>query len=179
MRIRIWAAGAAMCLGLLLTASRSQAAEYYVSPSGSDSNPGTIAATLRYVAKGGQRAGAGDTVWLRGGTYKHTKQITLSEERHVGRAAHQVLGLPARAADHRFFGLRDHEYRGGRAGHAGDRKLDALRGSRSPMFGRPSGDPFDLRILAQQRPATTFSSCSTFTTASVPASSSTAARAGT
>ncbi len=52
------------------------AAEYYVSPTGSDSNPGTLAAPFATIQKGADTAVAGDTVWLRGGTYAITTPNT-------------------------------------------------------------------------------------------------------
>ena len=79
MRIRIWAAGAAISFGVLLTASRSQATDYYVSPSGSDSNPGTMAAPFGTVQKAVEAPSPGDTVWFRAGTYKNSKQIVISK----------------------------------------------------------------------------------------------------
>ncbi|HEY4184427.1 MAG TPA: right-handed parallel beta-helix repeat-containing protein [Polyangia bacterium] len=57
---------------------RADAAEYYVAPTGSDSNPGTMAQPFASIQKGNDVAAAGDTVWLRAGTYYSTKQITLS-----------------------------------------------------------------------------------------------------
>ena len=42
---------------------------YYVSPSGSDANPGTFAAPKRSVAQGLATLSPGDTLYLRGGTY--------------------------------------------------------------------------------------------------------------
>src|SRR4051794_19955776 len=42
---------------------------YYVSPSGSDSGPGSISAPWRTVAKGLTSLRAGDTLYIRGGTY--------------------------------------------------------------------------------------------------------------
>ena len=59
-------------------APSAEAAELYVSPTGSDSNPGTLASPFATVQKGNDAASAGDTVWLRAGTYYSTKQITLS-----------------------------------------------------------------------------------------------------
>jgi MYXO-CTERM domain-containing protein len=58
---------------------RASAAESYVSPTGSDSNPGTLALPFATLQKGNNSAAAGDTVWLRGGTYYSTTQITLSK----------------------------------------------------------------------------------------------------
>jgi hypothetical protein len=45
------------------------AAEYYVAPNGADSNPGTMAEPFATLQKGHDEAAAGDTVWIRGGTY--------------------------------------------------------------------------------------------------------------
>jgi MYXO-CTERM domain-containing protein len=55
------------------------AAEYYVSPSGSDSNAGTQAAPFATLQKANNSAAAGDTIWMRAGTYSTTGQITLSK----------------------------------------------------------------------------------------------------
>ncbi|HET7544936.1 MAG TPA: right-handed parallel beta-helix repeat-containing protein [Polyangiaceae bacterium] len=57
----------------------AQAAEYYVSPTGSDSNAGSLAAPFATLQKGNDVAQAGDTVWLRGGTYQNEKQIKLNK----------------------------------------------------------------------------------------------------
>jgi len=67
------------CFCLFLASGRASAAEYYVSPTGSDSNPGTQASPFATLQKGNNSASAGDTVWLRGGTYNTTGQITLSK----------------------------------------------------------------------------------------------------
>jgi len=64
---------------VLFGAKNSFAAEYYVAPTGSDSNPGTMASPFATLQKGNSAAAAGDTVWLRGGTYASTSQITLSK----------------------------------------------------------------------------------------------------
>jgi len=62
-----------LVVGLGLLAARSAgAAEYYVSPTGSDANPGTIDKPFGTIQKGADTAVAGDTVWLRGGTYAIT-----------------------------------------------------------------------------------------------------------
>ncbi|HVU33666.1 MAG TPA: DUF1565 domain-containing protein [Opitutaceae bacterium] len=45
------------------------AASYYVSPSGSDSNPGTLSSPFKSITKAQSVASSGDTVYLRGGTY--------------------------------------------------------------------------------------------------------------
>jgi MYXO-CTERM domain-containing protein len=60
---------------LLLYAARANAAELYVAPAptGDDSNAGTQAAPLASIAKAQSLAKAGDTVFLRGGTYAYSK----------------------------------------------------------------------------------------------------------
>jgi MYXO-CTERM domain-containing protein len=63
----------------LSAAGLAHAADFYVAPTGSDSADGTMAAPFATLQKGHDSAGAGDTVWLRGGTYKVTKQIKLSK----------------------------------------------------------------------------------------------------
>jgi len=62
-----------------LAAGFAEAADYYVAPTGSDSNAGTMDKPFASLQKGHDSASAGDTVWLRGGTYKPTKQIKLSK----------------------------------------------------------------------------------------------------
>ncbi len=52
------------------------AAEYYVAASGSDSNPGTMGQPFATLQKGANIAVAGDTVFLRGGTYAVTTPTT-------------------------------------------------------------------------------------------------------
>ena len=56
----------------LFAAKNGFATEYYVAPTGSDSNPGTQASPWGTVQKAADTAAAGDTVWLRGGTYAIT-----------------------------------------------------------------------------------------------------------
>lgn len=63
----------------LTSAGLANAADFYVATTGSDSNAGTMAAPFATIQKGHDAAGAGDTVWVRGGTYKPTKQLKLSK----------------------------------------------------------------------------------------------------
>jgi MYXO-CTERM domain-containing protein len=59
--------------GLSFFATKNaHAAEYYVSPTGSDSNAGTLAVPFATLQKAASTVAAGDTVWIRGGTYKIT-----------------------------------------------------------------------------------------------------------
>src|SRR5262245_45488796 len=57
-------------LSLMAFASPALAAEYYVAPTGSDSNAGSMAQPFATLQKGHDVAVAGDTVWIRGGTYQ-------------------------------------------------------------------------------------------------------------
>ncbi|HET6147420.1 MAG TPA: right-handed parallel beta-helix repeat-containing protein [Polyangia bacterium] len=50
-----------------------------MSPSGRDTNPGTMAAPFATLQRANTAAAAGDTIWLRGGTYFSTTQIVLSK----------------------------------------------------------------------------------------------------
>jgi hypothetical protein len=66
-------------LGVFLVVGKAAAVEYYVSPTGSDSNAGSIAQPFATLQKGHDSAAAGDTVWIRGGMYHLTKQVKLSK----------------------------------------------------------------------------------------------------
>jgi hypothetical protein len=55
--------------GVLAGAAKAEAAEYYVATTGSDSNPGSMSQPFASMQKGADVAAAGDTVWIRGGTY--------------------------------------------------------------------------------------------------------------
>ena len=55
-----------------LISANAHAADYYVAPAGSDSNAGTLAAPFATLQKGADVAVAGDTVYIRGGTYSIT-----------------------------------------------------------------------------------------------------------
>jgi hypothetical protein len=61
--------GAALFLILSALSGPASAVEYYVSPGGSDSNPGTEAAPFATPNAALRAAAAGDTIILRGGTY--------------------------------------------------------------------------------------------------------------
>src|SRR5438477_10667650 len=64
--------GPVFALTTLLAAGAARATEYYVAPTGSDSAAGTMDAPWATLQKGANTAVAGDTVWIRGGTYKIT-----------------------------------------------------------------------------------------------------------
>jgi parallel beta-helix repeat protein len=67
---RRWAqAGRTLAALGLLAAASARAAVYYVDTKGSDSNSGTLDSPFAGMQKGADKAVAGDTVFLRGGTY--------------------------------------------------------------------------------------------------------------
>jgi hypothetical protein len=65
-----------LLLGLLITSTPLPAlaapTTYYVATSGSDSNPGTLAAPLQTIQRAAELAQAGDTVLVREGVYRET-----------------------------------------------------------------------------------------------------------
>lgn len=60
---------AAAALLISFVPAASHAAEYWVAPDGSDSNAGTEDEPFETVGRGQEAASAGDTVWVRGGTW--------------------------------------------------------------------------------------------------------------
>jgi Right handed beta helix region len=64
----------------LLAPADSHAATYYVSTTGSDSNPGTLGQPWRTIGKAAsnQSLKPGDAVYVRGGTYSETVSVTVS-----------------------------------------------------------------------------------------------------
>jgi hypothetical protein len=52
-----------------------QAASYYVAPSGSDGNPGTVASPWKSIARAQEAAAPGDTIYFRGGDYVYTATL--------------------------------------------------------------------------------------------------------
>jgi hypothetical protein len=56
----------------------ASATEYCVSPTGNDSNPGTLAAPFFRISKAIPLAAPGDAIWVRGGTYAYSNTITIT-----------------------------------------------------------------------------------------------------
>ena len=67
-----------LAVGLAFVTASAAASEYYVATTGSDSNAGTMDAPFATLQKGVNTAVAGDTVWIRGGTYKITTPASSS-----------------------------------------------------------------------------------------------------
>ena len=71
-------AGRVIAIAAVLT-TRAFAAPLYVSPSGNDSNPGTLTAPLATPGRALAVAGAGETVLLRSGTYSITRSLIIAQ----------------------------------------------------------------------------------------------------
>jgi hypothetical protein len=133
---------------VLLAVTHAHAADYYVAPNGSDSNPGTMAAPFATLQKGHDAASAGDTVWLREGKYASTKQIRLSKSGQSDamrinffafQGEHPVLDLtgyqstnkaadvPAILITGNWIHLKGIEIIGVAVGASGDHSISALR----------------------------------------------------
>jgi hypothetical protein len=66
------------------------ATTYYVSPTGSSSNSGTISSPLSFSAAIGKSLVAGDSVILRGGTYNFNSTVSFSKSGSAGNLLHIV-----------------------------------------------------------------------------------------
>ncbi|HTS16350.1 MAG TPA: right-handed parallel beta-helix repeat-containing protein [Verrucomicrobiae bacterium] len=65
-------------IGLVLVTAPVSAATFYVAPTGNDANSGAIDAPLSNIAVAVNLVGAGDTIYLRGGTYSYSTTINLT-----------------------------------------------------------------------------------------------------
>ena len=76
---RLHSVCAALALGLFFaTSDPARANDYYVAPTGSDTNPGTLEQPFATLQQGARVAMPGDTVYLRGGTYRVVKPDTTN-----------------------------------------------------------------------------------------------------
>ena len=60
-------------------ASSVHAADYYVSPTGNDASPGSLAAPFATIPKAVSVTAPGDNIYLRGGTHSYSATITISK----------------------------------------------------------------------------------------------------
>jgi hypothetical protein len=73
--------GLAMLFPNVLAGAALVAAEFYVAPQGSDDNPGTLAAPFATIQRAQAAVGPGDTVLIRGGTYRMSEAQIARRER--------------------------------------------------------------------------------------------------
>ncbi|TWT73790.1 Pectate lyase L precursor [Posidoniimonas polymericola] len=71
--------GLLLIVAVSLTAGWTGGAEFYVSPSGIDANPGTLSSPFGSLARAQQAVSPGDTVWIRGGDYNFVAGQGASE----------------------------------------------------------------------------------------------------
>ena len=69
--------GRVLAIAVALT-GQAVAGTLYVTPAGSDANPGTLAAPFATPGKALALAAAGDTILLRAGTYTITRTLSTS-----------------------------------------------------------------------------------------------------
>jgi hypothetical protein len=98
----------------LLAAKSASATEYYVATTGADSNAGTLDKPFATLRKAVNTAVAGDTVWIRGGTYSiatpatsgaginFTKSGTSDGQQQDRRLAHRSLQCRLEEQGERF-----------------------------------------------------------------------------
>lgn len=70
------------------------AANYYISPSGSDNNPGTIDAPFFTLNKAWSVAKPGDVIYARGGTYKYDSRQNLTGKDGTARDSLKIWAYP-------------------------------------------------------------------------------------
>jgi hypothetical protein len=77
------------------TVSVSAGSSYYVSPTGGNSNSGTITSPWKTISYGASRLSPGDTLYIRGGTYVETLNISVN-----GTASNPIVisGYPGETA---------------------------------------------------------------------------------
>ncbi len=83
-------------------------AEFYVAPNGNDANEGTLAAPFASVQRVQEAVSPGDTVWIRGGTYRIKEEQIVQRRR--GRAHVTLLdksGSPGKPI--RYWAYKDEE----------------------------------------------------------------------
>jgi len=73
-------AAAALLLASTAAVGTLEAADYYVSPGGDDAGPGSLAAPWATIGKAAETLVAGDTVFVRAGTYNETLRPRSSGE---------------------------------------------------------------------------------------------------
>ncbi len=137
-----------IALAALFAAGSAQATDYYVATTGSDSNAGTMAAPFATLQKGVNTAVAGDTVYIRGGTYNITTPATTGAGVNFTKSgtAQSPINYFAYQGELPVFDFTNMVHLDHRL-HARvrrQRELPALQGARDPL--RP-----DEHLLQQRR----------------------------
>lgn len=91
---------ALFAVAILLGSMSAQAATFYVSLSGSDSNPGTQSQPFKTFARAVKPLRAGDTLYIRGGTW--TQQLDLMETSGTSSAWIKIAGYPGETVTIRY-----------------------------------------------------------------------------
>jgi hypothetical protein len=85
-----------------VTVLPAHAVDYYISgSSGNDINPGTLASPWKTIQKANSRLQAGDTVYIRGGTYQVAEGVNPAN-----------TGLPGRPITYKNYGSETVEFVG-------------------------------------------------------------------
>jgi hypothetical protein len=96
-----------LILGVMLSPTVravAQAKTYYVAPTGSDSNPGTLSQPWATLQHAGETAEPGDTVLVRGGAYTEGEIWLRSDYGHCGSAAGGLVTIRAYPGETPLFG---------------------------------------------------------------------------
>jgi|CXWL01.1.fsa_nt_gi parallel beta-helix repeat protein len=76
---QLTAAQIVLALMCAIGSARVQAATYYVATTGLDTNAGTLASPFKTIKRGSQQLAAGDTLYIRAGTYNEIMMDRVSE----------------------------------------------------------------------------------------------------
>lgn len=93
-----------LILVLLTQIARLHAAEYYVAPNGNDASPGTHAEPFATIQRAQQSVEPGDTVFIRGGTFRMTEQQIAKRKDIYAYITHlDKSGLPGKRITYRAY----------------------------------------------------------------------------
>ena len=90
-----------------------------------------MAAPFATVQKGNDSAAAGDTIWMRAGTYNRTTQITLSKSGTSDTNRTKIWAYTGEVPILDFSNYSIGQFVVGRSSHHRDRELDASQGTRN------------------------------------------------
>jgi pectate disaccharide-lyase len=93
-------------LVLFFLPSNLMAATYYVSPSGSDANSGTIGSPFYTISNAVTHVSAGDTIYVRGGSYSYSNKVFLTTS-GTASATNNIWAYPNENPILDYSGMRD------------------------------------------------------------------------